>query len=76
MSELTCDVVFYKNVNYGYVSCTNVEVGKPLGDHFLEDSVEIGRLPSVTIELKDDITEEKIDALRNQKQKVAAEAQG
>jgi len=74
MEKLNCDVVFYKNVNYQYIHCTNVDVGDPLSDHFTKDSVEVGRI-TVDIELKDDIAQEHIDILKAQKDSIAAEAQ-
>jgi len=74
MKELNCDVVFYEDVNYGFVHCTKVEVGAELGEHYT-DGVEVGRISNVTVELKDDITPEKIEALKAEKDKIAAEAQ-
>ena len=74
MKELTCDVVFYEDVNYGFTHCTNVGVGQNLPEHY-SDSVEVGRISNVTVELKEDITPEKIDALKAEKDKIAAEAQ-
>ena len=73
MSELTCDVIFTKNVNYGSISTFNTEVGERLGD-YLSEYIEVGRV-TVTVEIKDDITPETIEALKAEKQKIGAEAQ-
>lgn len=62
MSELTCDVVFYKSIEYGYINCTNVNEGEALGSYVSHDSVEVGRT-TVTVEIKDDIRKEQIEAL-------------
>ena len=75
MEKLNCDVVFYKNVNYGIIYCTNVEVGEELSRHCRGDSVEIGRISNVTVDIKDDVTQEHIDILKAQKDEIAAEAQ-
>ena len=75
MKKLNCDVVFYKDVNYGIIHCTNVEVGEELSRHYRKDSVEIGRISNVTVDIKDDVTQEHIDILKAQKDEIAAEAQ-
>lgn len=74
MSELTCDVVFYKNVNHGYINCSNVDVGAEMSEVYLKDSVEVGRT-TVTVDLKYDTTPEEIAALEKEKQRIGIEAQ-
>ena len=75
MSELNCDVIFCKNLKYGYTHCVNVPVGDALADYLSKECIEIGRLKNVTVQIKDDTTLEEIDALRTEKQNIAAEAQ-
>ena len=73
MSELTCDIVISKNVNYGSLSAHKVEVGEALGEYFTE-YIEVGR-STVHFEIKDDTTPEEIEALETEKQRIAGEAQ-
>ena len=75
MSELNCDVIFCKNLKFNYTHCEHVPPGDEVSVYVAKESVEIGRLKNVTVQIKDDTTLEEIDALRAEKQNIAAEAQ-
>ena len=75
MSELTCDVVFVETVAYGSVSVIKMDVDEPLGEYWRDEGyIELART-TVTVEIKDDTTPEKVEALKAKKQSIAAEAQ-
>lgn len=62
MDRFIGDVVFYKNIEYGYIGCTNVDSGEGLSSYLAKDNVVIGRI-SVDVELNTDTRKEEIEAL-------------
>ena len=75
MSKLTVDVIFCKNLEFNYDACVQVKPGKSLSEAMPSEYIEVGRLANVTVEIKDDVTPEQIEALKAKKQDIAAKAQ-